>query len=146
MLKMKMRQSIVDDEFWTPRPLYESLIEKYDFNPILDVAATKENKRCSLFLTDALHKSWNYAGQDVWCNPPHSMTDDFIARAEQQFNRWRMKIMMIVPANVGGTIMFQKYVEGHREYHFIAGRPKFLKFGRPSKYPSRNSYIVILWR
>lgn len=146
MLKLKMRQSIVDDEFWTPRPLYESLIKQYNFQPILDVAANKENTRCSLFLTDALHESWNHARRAVWCNPPHSKTAEFIARAESQHKRWGMKIMMIVPANVGGTKMFHKYIEDHREYHFIEGRPQFLKHGRPSEHPSRNTYIVILWR
>ena len=32
------------------------------------------------------------------------------------------------------------------EIHPVFGRPRFLRNGRPSKFPSRNSYFVVVWR
>ena len=61
-------------------------------------------------------------------------------------NKKRMKILMIVPANSVSTRVWHQYIEGKREYHGIKGRPVFLKNGHPTQWPSRNSYIVILWR
>ena len=147
--RLKMRQSIVDDEFWTPKSLYESLCNKYQIYPRLDVAANEGNSRCEFFLSNALHEEWfkpEYADLPVWCNPPHSKTDEFITRAESQHIRHGITIMMIVPANTLGNKVWHKFIEGKREYHAIEGRPKFLKHGVPSKFPSRNAYVVILWR
>lgn len=147
-MKMKMRQSITDDEFWTPKSLYEGLCKKYEMMPMLDAAATAGNTKCEFFLKDALHEEWlaHNCSTTVWCNPPHSKTEKFIKRAESQHLRYNINIMMIVPANVLSTKVWHKLIEGKREYHAIEGRPKFLKHGVPSKFPSRNAYVVILWR
>jgi len=149
-MKMKMRQSIKDDEFETPTPLYEKLCAMYDFEPTLDVCCTLDNQKCAFGIYEgSLHKEWELQGWGHtrgWCNPPHTKTAEFVAKAELEFVNNYFQTMMIVPANFGGTSTFHKYVEGKREYHFIEGRPVFLKNGRKTKYPSRNSYIVILWK
>jgi len=147
--KMKMRQSIKDDEYWTPSGLYQDLCNKYDIDPILDVAANEYNCKTFYYLEDALHEEWLIEDNQivsVWCNPPHSLNSEFVARAEVQHLRYGMDIMMIIPANFGGTKTFHRYIEGKREYHFVEGRPRFLKDGVLSEYPSRNAYIIILWR
>jgi len=144
--QMKMRQSIVDDEFWTPKSLYDKLCIKYKMFPGLDVAANEQNTKCRHFLENAFYDKWYMDGHDVWCNPPHSMTERFMVRAENQHVRYGIRIMMIVPANVISTKVWHKYIEDKREYHGIEGRPKFLKHGKPSQYPSRNAYVVILWK
>lgn len=148
--EMKMQQSIIDDEFETPTELYEFLCNKYQINPKLDASANKDNTKCVDFLINALHTEWikPFVVPDwaVWCNPPHSLTLEFIARAESQYLKHNMDIMMIVPANVLSTEVWHKYIEGKREYHAIKGRPVFLKNGRKTKFPSRNAYVVIIWR
>lgn len=139
-----MRQSIIDDEFWTPKDLYDKLCGLYNIQPTLDAAANSQNTKCDMFLTNALFQEWGEYHQ-VWCNPPHSKTLEFIERAENQHKKYGIRIIMIVPANVISTKIWHRYIENKREYHAVEGRPKFLKHGKPSKFPSRNSYIVILW-
>lgn len=147
---MKMRQSIVDDEFWTPKSLYEDLCKHYNFYPNLDAAANADNTKCEHFLTNALYEEWiihQPTQTRVWCNPPHSQTAMFVMRAGWQYAKYEnLEIMMIVPANFMSTDVWHNYVEGMREYHAIKGRPRFLRHGVPSKFPSRNAYVVILWR
>ena len=145
--KLKMKQSIVDDEFWTPKSLYDDICKKYNIYPLLDAAANPDNSKCLHHLSDALHQEWFAYGAicDVWCNPPHSKTEEFIRRAEIQHIKYGMRIMMIVPANILSTKVWHELIEDKREYHAIEGRPKFLKHGVPSKFPSRNAYVIILW-
>lgn len=150
-----MRQSIIDDEFWTPKSLYDDLCKKYSVLPLIDVAANADNSKCRFHLYDALHQEWVLDDDenkikteyycDIWCNPPHTKTEEFIRRAESQHLKHGITIMMIVPANVLSTKVWHQLIENKREYHAIEGRPKFLKHGVPSKFPSRNAYVVILW-
>ena len=141
------------DEWWTPKEFISDAEKEHGMQFEVDVACTWKNCQCMTGLTTALKDDWNvksFYGKrkwgDVWCNPPHSMTDDFVSRGEAQHLKHGMRIMMIVPANYGSTRIFHKYIEGKREYHFVEGRPKFLKHGLPSPSSSRNSYIVILWK
>ena len=144
----KRSKDSLNDDWWTPKSLYENLCKKYNIYPKLDVAATSENSKCQYYLGDALHQEWTIGGKDpetIWCNPPFSMTDKFIRRAESQYAKYGMRMMMIVPANVLSSKVWHELIEGKREYHAVEGRPKFLNHGRPSKFPSRNAYVVILW-
>ena len=146
---MKMRQSIEDDEFWTPMDVYEKLCSMYQVNPKLDAAANDDNKKCDFYLTNAIFEEWTLPCQevvDVWCNPPHTLTLQVITRAHYQYQKYGMNIMMIVPANVMSTEVWHKYVENQVEYHGIEGRIRFRKHGLQSEFPSRNAYVVILWR
>lgn len=52
---------------------------------------------------------------------------------------------MIVPANCVSTEIWHKYIEDKREYHAVKGRPVFLKNGKKTRFPSRNSYVCIVW-
>jgi len=154
--QMKMRQSIVDDEFWTKIEDYERLCKIYCLNPELDVAANKENTKCKNWIdkeSNALFTEWTSFGcvVDVWCNPPHSMTEEFIRRADSQHKKYNMNIMMIVPSNTESTKVWSELIEDDYadlvENHRIEGRPRFLKHGfKKTKFSSRNAYRVIIWR
>jgi phage N-6-adenine-methyltransferase len=137
-----------DDDYETPDQLFFSLCEKYDILPQLDACALSHNKKCQNYLTNALYDEWLLHGKrvDVWCNPPGSMQLSFIERAELQYLKHNFNIIMIVPANCVSTEIFHKYIEGKREYHAVQGRPIFLKNGKKTRFPSRNSYICIIWR
>lgn len=138
-----------DDNYETPDELFTSLCIKYQILPRLDACATKENRKCVEFLTDALHQNWipsSITPVDVWCNPPGSEQLRFIERAESQYLRYNMNIIMIVPANCVSTEVWHRLIEDKREYHAVKGRPVFLKNGRKTKFPSRNSYVCIIWR
>ena len=142
-----------EDSYETPPELYERLQEQYEMNFQLDAAAVGYNSKCPDFLASALFQEWNRSKDDivdVWCNPPHSMNEEFIRRAELQHIKHNINIVMIIPANVVGTKTWHELIENEttvfRENHPVKGRPKFLKHGRQTKHPSRNSYVSIVWR
>jgi len=136
-----------EDEYETPRKLYYSLCEKYQIHPWVDVASTYDNSKCSYNYTketDGLSQIWVH---DVWCNPPHSKTEEFVRKAEQQWEEYNINILMIVPANSITAHYFDDIFESnHAGYHRIPGRITFLQNGKPTKHPSRNSYFVVIWR
>lgn len=137
-----------DDNYETPNELFFRLTNIYNIMPKLDACATKENTKCSFFLSDALYQEWKVGDKivDVWCNPPGSLQLKFIERAELQHRKYGMNIIMIVPANCISTEIWHEYIENKREYHAVKGRPVFLKNCKKTKFPSRNSYNCIVWR
>lgn len=148
-----------EDEYETPNDLFIQLCHAYKFNPQLDAAANNENSKCRFFLTDALHKEWMkphtykkrtdtfLKGVDVWCNPPHSLTEEFVKRANQQSDKHNINIMMIVPANSICAKYFDEILESPFVNYFrISGRITFYRNGKPSRFPSRNGYFVVIWR
>jgi len=140
-----------DDEYETPPKLYEELCYKYDIYPKLDVSCNNDNCMCEFgIMVDKNHSAfiqpWYKDGYDVWCNPPHSMTKQFVIRAYGQWLQHNINIMMIIPANSMCTSYAKECIEGKAEYHPIFKRPQFLKDGKLSKFPSRNSYFVVIWR
>jgi phage N-6-adenine-methyltransferase len=155
--QMKMQQSTVDDDFWTPIELYERLCKLYDINPELDVAANSMNTKCDQYLTNALFEEWitnttrNIIIVDVWCNPPHSLTEEFIRRADSQHKKYNMNIMMIVPSNTESTKVWSEIIEDDYkdlvENHRVESRLRFLQHGNTkTKFSSRNAYRVLIWR
>jgi site-specific DNA-methyltransferase (adenine-specific) len=144
-----------EDNYETPDRLYNELCLKYQVFPKLDVCATQENRKCLDYITkeqNALVTEWVLGGKpvDIWVNAPGSIQLEFIARAESQYLKYNMNIMMIVPTRVMGTRIWDKYIEDDynrkREYHRIMSRPVFLKNGRKTKFPAKHSYVVIIWR
>ena len=137
----------LSDEYETPVSLYVELCEKYGITPELDVAADYSNTKAPYFYykqDSALNKKWL---QDVWCNPPHTLTKQFAIKADQEWSENNINILMIVPANAICAKYFNEILENnHATYHRINGRPVFLENGRPCSKPARNSYFVVIWR
>jgi len=133
-----------EDEYETPQELFDELCQKYDIHPIVDVAANEFNSKCEGYLPDGLKQYWN---DDAWCNPPHSKTEEFVKKAQQQWEEHNINILMIVPANAICAHFFDDiFDDNHAEYHRISGRPTFLQNGKLTKNPSRNSYFTVIWR
>jgi len=139
-----------EDSFETPSWIYEELKEKYQIHPQLDVAATGENSLCFEFLHDAIHQEWivSYLKDvDVWCNPPHSKIEQFVKKADEQWGKYGMNIMMLIPANAVCAHYFDKiFLQERATYYRISGRIRFGEEGYASRFPSRNSYFVVIWR
>jgi len=141
-----------EDSYETPPKLVERMAKNYGFNFQLDAAATQNNKICDFYLRDALHQEWIMGALylDVWCNPPHSLTEEFVRRADAQYKKHNINICMIVPTNCQSADFWQELIENETECfienHPIAKRPHFLKNGRKTKFPSRNAYRSIIWR
>ena len=138
-----------EDSYETDPKLIERLSKQYSLNFQLDAAARKNNSICNFFLEDSLHQEWGM-NFDVWCNPPHSLNEEFIKRADAQHKKHNINICMIVPTNCQSMPTWHKLIESETEIitenHPLLARPVFFKNGRKTKYPSRNAYRVIIWR
>ena len=142
---MRSEESL-SDEWETPKYLFDELCEKYNIHPTLDVCATQQNTKCIMHINEeinSLRQDWD---QDTWCNPPHSKTGDFVRKAYSEWLKNNINIMLLVPANTVSTSYWHEYIENVTEYHAIKGRIKFLRDGMPSKFQSRNSYMLVIYR
>lgn len=136
-----------EDMYETPNRLFNELCLKYDFIPEADMSATKENTKCKIYFTeedDALRKNWVFS--KVWCNPPHSKTEEFVRKAYSQWLKYHIEIMMIIPTNTMSSRFWHECIEGIAEYHAVEGRPRFLRYGKPAKFNSRNAYVCVIFR
>ena len=136
---------MTDDEWETPKKLYEWLCNRYFFYPDWDVCATKDNKKCKMCIvkkTDGLSKEWS---KKNWCNPPHSETEKWVKKSCHEFLTKHNETMMIIPANSMCTSYAEACIEPYTQYYPIFERPKFLQDGK-EKDVSRNSYFVVIWR
>ena len=115
----------------------------------MDVACTDENCKTEYKLPNisALDIDWiNTYKSDVWCNPPHSLNEEFVKKAYEQWDKHNINIMMILPANAMCTNYAENWIEPFAEYHPINRRfCKFLYKGE-KKDSSRNGYFVVIWR
>ena len=135
-----------DDEWETPKEFFDELCEKYNIHPTLDVCATQQNTKCILHINEEINSLSQDWDQDSWCNPPHSKTGDFVRKAYSEWLKNNINIMLLVPANTVSTSYWHEYIENVTEYHAIKGRIKFLRDGLPSKFQSRNSYMLLIYR
>ena len=147
-----------EDSYETDPKLITRMEKNYNLYFELDAAAKDYNTQCPSFLTDALHEEWiinspNISYQvkkDVWCNPPHSLNEEFIMRADAQHKKYNINICMVIPTNCQSMPTWHKLIESETkiitENHPLLKRPSFFKRGRKTKFSSRNAYRVIVWR
>jgi len=151
MLHQKKRsEASLSDEYETPNDVFNLLCLDYVINPELDVAADFTNTKCRIFHGNALETGWTIGERDpefvdVWCNPPQTKCKEFVLKADEQWKKHNINILMIIPANVLTTNYFANVID-NVEYHPIKGRITFLVDGKPSPYPARNGYFVVIWR
>jgi len=138
----------LSDEWETPKELYNHLCMKYKLNPKLDVACTSDNCITGRMLPlDSLIIDWNTGDKcDVWCNPPHTLNEDFVKKAYEQWQKHNINIMMILPANSLCTNYAEQWIEGYAEYYPInRSYCNFLHDGKVMDR-ARNGYFVVIWR
>lgn len=158
-----------NDNYWTETKWFEELCKKEKLVPLLDVCATNNSTKCYYWIDrklNALKCDWiintgkcywkrdgglyfgrYYNGKKkvvIWCNPPHSKTKEFVLKAHEQWKKFGITILMIVPANSICAKYFDP-IEDNIIYKRISGRPTFLENGRKSKFNARNSYMTVRW-
>lgn len=120
----------VDDRGTDPG-LFAELDARFHFT--LDVAAAAHNAKCERYFdldADGLTQSWG--GERVWCNPPYSSIEPWVAKAWDEWHepdpRCRPSlIVMLLPANRTEQGWWQDYVEPFRERSFASLRVEFLR-------------------
>ena len=137
----------LSDDYETPNELFLELCKMHNIKPILDASADINNTKCPYWYSkddDALTKKWDL---DTWVNPPHSLTKQFVLKADQEWQKNNINILMIIPANsICAKYCNDIFENKHATYHRINGRPIFHVDGKPCPEPARNSYFAIVWR
>ena len=143
------------DDRGTPQDFWDELSERYHFT--LDVAAAPHNAKTPNFYTrrdDGLRQPWHGS---VWCNPPYSGLDAWLAKAWREWGRghepaetgeWApapWTIVMLLPANRPEQPWWQQHVEPHRDrpgspltVQFLPGRLRFIKPGAAEVKPNER--------
>lgn len=122
----------VDDRATSPE-VFGPLNDRFRFT--IDVAASAHNTKCERFYSidqDGLAQSW--AGERVWCNPPYSNIEPWVAKAHEASAEL---VVMILPANRTEQGWWQRQVEPHRDravgalvsVEFLPGRLRFIAPG-----------------
>ena len=143
----KRSAASLSNEYETPHRLFLMLCDKFGLIPILDAAANFSNTKCPYWYNEsdnALTKNWD---MDTWCNPPHSLTKQFVKKADEQWQKNNINILMLIPANsICANYCNDIFENNHATYHRINKRPVFLVDGKPLPQSSRNSYFSVVWK
>lgn len=121
------------DERVTPDDLFAELDAEHHFT--IDVAADAGNAKCARFYTvedDGLQKSWK--GEVVWCNPPFSEVDKWIAKAKAEGDAGA-KVVMLLPANTD-TRWFHNIVLPFGDIRYMKGRIRFKHQPHAAPFPT----------
>lgn len=123
------------DDRRTPADVFNPLNAQHRFT--LDVAASAKNALCPRHFTrdvDGLLRSWK--GERVWCNPPFSRLEPWVAKAWQEMEAGCDLVVMLLPANRCEQKFWQEWIEPSRDKgpnddgislttRFLRGRPRF---------------------
>ena len=124
-------------EWATPQDFFDVVNEEFHFD--LDAAANEENKKCPVFLEDALSVVWSDFGKSIWCNPPYGRGLGKWFEKAREASRWAT-VVMLVPARTD-TRWFHEYVwKVASEVRFIKGRLKFS--GQPNSAPFPSMLVI----
>lgn len=146
------------DNLETPWEFFEPLNERFGFT--LDVAALPHNAKCERFYTpedDGLAQAWT--GERVWCNPPYSNIEPWVAKAQDEWAFADQKgcdaIVMLLPANRTEQKWWQRHVEPYRDrpdsslrVEFLAGRLRFIRHGHDKVEPNQRppfGCCLLIW-
>lgn len=149
-----------ETSYWTPDELYDFLTKKYRFQPNCDIAATKANSICDYYYDKGMNAlriiKWRLPRRlrrriICWCNPPNNNMGKFIYKVYEQYNKFGIRTMMIMPTNIMGTKAWWKCVEDPIDrgekifFKAIYRRPQFKLRGKNSEHSSINSYLVVIF-
>ena len=171
-----------NNEFETPKEIYNDIMNKINnlhfvklsniIKPELDPFTNsnrgdgKSNSKCKNYFTldnDAFVVDWVVKGKpvDIWVNHPHQPSgthERVIEKIVEQYEKWNVNIVMIIPSNCRRTKYWHKYIEPHifrdllipDKKKFIYNFPyhktiRFNESGKPSSDTSRNAYEIVFW-
>jgi phage N-6-adenine-methyltransferase len=145
------------DDRGTPPEVFGPLHARYRFT--VDAAAAAHNARVQRFWTradDGLVQSW--AGERVWCNPPYSGLDKWVAKANHEMSTVQPAelIVMLLPANRTEQAWWQDHIEPYRDgrhpqgprTEFWRGRTRFIKPGQTEIKPNERppfGCVLCVW-
>lgn len=149
IIKSKKRKNHYADKLITPRYLFKKAQSIWKVKCNIDVAATKENKKCRRFISKEENylKQFNFKSTDIlWCNFPHSKQKEFVIHTVKVWKKCRCRAILLLPINVLGSSYAKKYLLPYIKFQkkmIITGRHHFLSpiAQNISKQPSVNVYV-----
>jgi site-specific DNA-methyltransferase (adenine-specific) len=134
------------DEYGTPRWLYDMMQLKAGFTPLLDTCSNIFNPKCTKFYTindNALSKPWDV---DFFMNPPYSKVRQFVKYGYEQHLKHNVNGLVLTYAKTD-TKWFHGQVYEKAEIHFIEGRLRFMDYhGNPTPHPAPYPSMWFVWR
>ncbi len=131
--------SSATDLWATPQWLFDELDREFGFD--LDVCATRENTKCSRFITeqsDGLRQEWHGT---CWMNPPYGAAIGLWIHKAWQSAQAGAVVVCLLPARTD-TAWFHDYVMEATEIRFLRGRLKFNDGDDSAPFPS----MVVVFR
>lgn len=145
----------VDDRQTSPET-FNPLHARFHFT--IDVAASAANAKLPRYFTiedDGLSQPWTR--ERVWCNPPYSSIEPWVAKAWQEWKDLLSGphlIVMLLPANRTEQGWWHRWVEPHLRSRrvdfrceFLPGRVRFIAPGAtgigPNERPPFGSCLLI---
>lgn len=154
--RLNSQQAVRDgvDDRRTPDALWRPLNVEHRFT--LDAAASPANAKCARYFTrdsDGLLRSW--AGERVWCNPPYSRLEPWVAKAWAEMRGGCELVVMLIPANRTEQPFWQQFVEPFRDgqprdgialtVRFLPGRIRFLAPGQIKTGSPQFGCVLLTW-
>ncbi|MDE1868042.1 MAG: hypothetical protein KGI08_10090 [Thaumarchaeota archaeon] len=151
------------NEWWAEQALVKSFEDKYKLNFQLDASASEQSRKCKYYISkemDALKHQWvidhGYWQErvDVYLNPPLNpagTTARFVIYGYEQWKKWGMNLLMLLPAGVISRNYFKPIWDEFKnsmtttiDIEPVRPRPKFMYMGQPVQDQARNDYITVL--
>ena len=124
-----------NNDWETPDAFFNSLNSVFQFNK--DLAATKGNAKCSVFVSSrSLERDWHSYHGWLWLNPPYgrNITGKWVKKCDEEAQKGA-KIVALLPARTD-TKFFHKHILGKYPIWFIGGRLKFKGAASSAPFPS----------
>ena len=74
-------------------------------------------------------------GYNVWCNPPYSQIDKWVAKAFYETRKDNTTVVLLIPSRTD-TRYFHNYIYQRSEIRFVKGRLKFGDGKNSAPFPS----------
>lgn len=133
----------IRDLWQTPSSLFHSLDLEFNFG--CDVAASAENKLCSVHYDEndnALNQEWF---DNNWCNPPYSDIAPWVEKAIEQHRSGKTTVML-VPSDTS-VKWFKRAFESCNEVRFISGRLSFVNAATQKPVNGNNKgSVLFIWK
>ena len=137
----------VQDEYGTPKKLFQNICKKYDVYPKIDICASNTNHVVPDYITKEQNcLNYNIA-QDFFMNPPYSRVSEFIEFACSQHVKNNISCIILTYSKTG-TRWWHKYVQNIADHvDFQKGRIRFLdEDGNKTEYCAPYDSVWIVFK
>ena len=127
------------DMWATPQDFFDVINKEFNFT--VDVCATAENTKCSLFFTpeqDGLKQKWEGV---CYMNPPYGRSIGKWIQKAYNSSKEGAVVVGLLPARTD-TKWFHEYIYNKAEIRFIKGRLRFGGCKNSAPFPS----MIVIWR